>query len=934
MKILEHKHAAVACLLVSLLILSSVMLSVSVSGIVNASTPTYADDMLQYEWTQTHGDSGFTRFSPGPAPEAPDILWKATVKGIKSYLTAFNGKVLVTTETNVIALDKDTGAVIWNTTLPESQNWPEIYKIDSRHMVVGNSCFDTETGQVLWSSSEFYSSSAPLFVINCYSAEEKLFFIKAESSIQAWDFSDPSNPPILTWETYVSGGGSVGSGIQYGDGKVFPGSFESHQMALDAKTGEVLWDTETTGAMLFSGAYYEDRFIRGGTHDNRVYCFNASTGDILWTFDANTEGGYFCVGPAVAYERVYMLNKDGNLYSLDINTGDAIWNYTGPGFLMFPGSPTVADGKVYATTGQSASYTVEMGESEFACLDAYTGQLMWKLPIESFAPRESVAIAYGTIYMIPGNVTTAVDSISGDEYATLDEVWALRSEPWPMWRHDPEHTAAGQTGPADLNLRWKFTTGGGVVSSPTVAYGRVYFGSQDKNVYCVDARDSRQYWTFETGARIKSSPAVANGKVFVGPDDGNVYCLDAYNGSLIWKRDADGYVEAHFSAAVLLRSSPMVVDGRVYVGSLDTNVYCLDVDSGNVTWQFKTEGYITSSPAVADGAVYVVSQEPDSGALYKLDAVSGDVIWKTLIPYQVLFMGGTDLHASPTVADGMVFASSNAKEYYGINATTGNVEWTYIAEGAEEFILCSTIYKNGRLYLIDKFSIMCVDAKNGTAIWGTYLGDELYVSPTYADDKLYIATDQRSIYILNATSGEKLGQFGTSSNSWSAPTIYEGRVYVGNNDWNVYCLDDTPVITDEISVVLDNNETKTGDVFTVTGQLSPAIAYAPVTVFFTKADDTVERIQTKTGNDGSFSVRHVPDVVGDCTVSAWCSGTSYIMRSPDIQFSVLNKLGLENDSESPTALIILVVIIVSVALIAAYWFIRRRHRSSTIVISG
>ncbi len=62
-------------------------------------------------------------------------------------------------------------------------------------------------------------------------------------------------------------------------------------------------------------------------------------------------------------------------------------------------------------------------------------------------------------------------------------------------------------------------------------------------------------------------------------------------------------------------------------------------------------------------------------------------------------MGGTDLHASPTVADGMVFTSSNAKEYYGINATTGKIEWTYRAEGAEEFILCSPIYKDGKLYL-------------------------------------------------------------------------------------------------------------------------------------------------------------------------------------------------------------------------------------------
>ncbi len=909
------------------------MISNSANDTVKASTPSYADDLLQYEWTQTHGDSGFTRFSTGPAPEAPDILWKATVKGIKSYLTAFNGRVLVTTETNVIALDKDTGVVLWSTNLPESQNWPEIFKIDDTHMVVGNSCFNTETGDIIWTSSEFYSSSAPLFVINCYSAEEKLFFTKAESSIQAWNFSDPSNLPMLEWETYVSGGGSVGSGIQYGDGRVFPGSFESHQMALDAKTGEILWDTETTGAMLFSGSYHDGRFIRGGTHDNRVYCFNASTGEILWTFDAQTEGGYFCVGPAVAYERVYMLNKDGTLYCLDINTGAEVWTYTGPGFLMFPGNPTVADGKVYATTGQSASYTVEMGVSEFACLDAYTGELIWTLPIESYAPRESVAIAYGTIYMIPGNVTTAVDSISGDEYATFDEVWALRSEPWPMWRHDPEHTAAGQDGPGNLTLRWKFTTGGGVVSSPSVAYGRLYFGSQDKKVYCINARDSTLFWTFETEARIKSSPAVVNGRVYIGPDDGNIYCLNAYNGTLIWKRDAGGYIEAYFSAAVLLRSSPMVVNGSVYVGSLDTNLYCLDASNGEINWLFKTKGYITSSPAVVDDAVYVISQEPDSGALYKLNVLTGDVIWSTSIPYQVLFMGGTDLHASPTVAEDMVFVSSNAKEYYGINATTGEIEWTYRAEGAEEFIICSTIYNDGKLYLIDKFSIMCVDAKNGTAYWGTYLGDELYVSPTYADDKLYVVTDQRSIYVLNATSGEKLGHFVTSSNSWSAPTIYEGRVYTGNNDWNVYCLDDTPFTIGNISVILDKDEVKNGDVIIGTGQLSPAIPYTPLSVSFTKSDGIVESIKTKTGKDGDFSFRYSPDVVGVCTVSVWCSGTTYSMRSPDVSFTVLNKLGLEEDSESPTAYIILAVILISIGLIAVFWFVRRRSKSSTIVIS-
>ncbi len=240
------------------------------------------------------------------------------------------------------------------------------------------------------------------------------------------ELSNPQQQPKLVWETiFVSGSGLVGSGIQYGAGKIFPGSFAAHQVALDAKTGAVLWDTNTMGAMIFSGTYYEGKFFRGGAHDNRLYAFDAENGRILWTYNPGTEGGYFCSGTATAYGMVYALNKDGHLYALDADTGALVWMYKGPGTMMFPGNPSVAEGKVYATTGQDASFGDEYGVSEFACLDAYTGILIWKLPIEAFAPRESVAIAYGNLYLIPANVTNAVDTISGQNIQQLTKFWLL-----------------------------------------------------------------------------------------------------------------------------------------------------------------------------------------------------------------------------------------------------------------------------------------------------------------------------------------------------------------------------------------------------------------------------------------------------------------------------------------------------------------------------
>ena len=914
--------------LVALLLLSLLVKDVYFNGEMNESSSggTVSEDtLLEYEWPQLQGDASFARFSEGPAPEAPDVLWKTNITGIQSYVSAFNGKIFVTTKTEVYALDKDTGNILWHTEVPAPGAWPSVYKIDDTHLVIGNSSLDVETGDILWTSPVFSANPSPFFANNVYSPEEKMFYVKTGAYVQGWDFSDPSIPPTLEWETYVDGGGPVGSGVQYGDGKVFPGSYDPHQVALDARTGDILWDTETKTPMVFSGAYYEGLFFRGGTHDNTLYCFDATSGEILWTYNPQTEDGYFCSGPAVAYGLVYELNKDGFLYALDVDTGELVWKYEGPGLLMFPGNPSVADGKIYATTGQTASYVSEESESEFACLDAYTGELLWKLPIEAFAPRESVAIAYGNLYLIPGSVTTAVDEESGEEYSTFNQVWAISTSSWSMFRRDSAHSAAGQSAPENLTLRWKFTTDGAVISSPSVADGMVYVGSQDKNIYCLDSRTGSLIWNFTTGARIKSSPAIADGMVYVGPDDGNVYCLDAEDGSLIWSTDAGGHIEVNFAAAPALRSSPTIVDGKVYVGSLDTNVYCLDAEDGDVEWTFKTEGYITSSPAVVDGAVYVVSEEPETGALYKLNAADGSFIWKRELPYEEIQTGGTDLHASPVVVDGMVFAASNVKQYHGINTETGDIEWTYTTSGVGEFIVCSPAYNDGQLFLVDHYSIVCVDSATGFAVWSTYLGEELYVSPTYADGKVYVVTDQRSVYVLNATDGAKLSVFNTASNSWSSATVYEGMVYVGSNDWNVYCLAGYPATNSTITIELPE-QVSVGESVTGSGSLSPAYPNASITVSIVKPDGSVTDLQVTTSKTAAFNFTCTPDVAGNWTVAAqWQTDKSYYTSA----YSENAIIQVTETSQANVPLTVIAIAVIAFAVVLAFLgfiFIKRAKK--------
>ena len=944
-RVSRRTYAIVTAVVVLLLIVSTFnVFSGFTSSTANVSSaPTDVNaaadygDLLQYEWPQFQGDSSFTRFSEGPAPEAPDVMWKTNITGIQSYVSAFNGKVFVTNSTAVFALDRDTGNILWNTTVPAPGRWPAVYKIDDTHLVIGNSCLDIETGKVLWVSDKF-SAKVAYWAEGIYSPEEKVFYNQGDSTVQAWNFSDPSKPPALIWEVPVPGSGASGTGIQYGDGKVFPGSFEPHQMALDAKTGKVIWGTLTTGAMTFSGSYYHGKLLKAGEHDNMFYCFDAETGKILWKFNPGTQFGYWASGCAAAYGKVYELNKDGYLYALDVNTGQLAWKYKGPGFLYWPGWPVVADGKVYATTGQRASsdpITGEYSKSEFACLDAYTGELLWKLPIEAHPPRESVAIAYGNLYLIPGYI----EENTMDTYITLNEVWAIGTKPWPMWRHDPEHTGTGQSGPTNLTLRWKFTTGGGVISSPTVVDGKAYMGSQDKNIYCVDAGSGGLLWNFTTGFGIKSSPAVADGKVYIGPDDGYVYCLDAKNGSLVWKTPAGGYIPAHFDSVARLSSSPTIVGGRVYVGSLDNNTYCLDAKFGDVVWTYKTAGYITSSPAVVDGAVYITSQEPTSGVLYKLDAKTSSLIWKVDIPYQLKAERGTDMFASPTIAEGMVFTPSNKDYYYGINATTGEIKWTYkvtddTGSTPGEFLVGSVAYHDGKLFLVDQFFISCIDAENGYPIWKSWIGGEIYTSPSYADGKVYVACDRRAIYVLNATTGEKLSYFETGSNCWSSPTLYEGRIYIGNNDWNVYCLSEYPALNSSVTIELAKPKVVLGESVTGFGHLVPGMANASIMLIFVRPDGTVDDVQVVTFEKGAFNFTYKPDVAGNWTVVArWQSDKGYWSSaySKDASIEVVvptpalpNEGGTGMPMEYFYAIVVAAVIIVTVAV--GYVYMKRTKK--------
>jgi len=272
---------------------------------------------------------------------------------------------------------------------------------------------------------------------------------------------------------------------------------------------------------------------------------------------------------------------------------------------------------------------------------------------------------------------------------------------------------------------WSFITNGVVDSSPAVADGKVYFGSRDGSIYCLDINDGSEIWTYETFYHVRSSPAVVAGKVFIGSDDYNVYCLDMNNGSKIWTYETDYHV----------RSSPAVVAGKVFIGSSDHNIYCLDIDTGNRNWSFTTDGKVDSSPAIADGKIFIGSDDKN---VYCLDMYDGSEIWK--------YTTGSSVYSSPAVGDGKVFIGSRDDHVYCLDATTGSKLWEY---------------------------------KTGSSV---------YSSPAVADGKVYVGSWDRSIYCLDMKSGSEIWKHTTGSSVYSSPAVADGKVYVGSWDDTVYCF--------------------------------------------------------------------------------------------------------------------------------------------------
>jgi outer membrane protein assembly factor BamB/plastocyanin len=144
---------------------------------------------------------------------------------------------------------------------------------------------------------------------------------------------------------------------------------------------------------------------------------------------------------------------------------------------------------------------------------------------------------------------------------------------------------------------------------------------KEKSIKTDNVSDLGVAWQTDTpdGGLIHSTPVVADGCVFFGTELGSVYALNVNTGKVAWKRSLGKTDGSNFAVGAGIVGSPAVKGGLVYVGATlpkSSVLNALDERTGKVVWRRVVDkdqgGGLDSSPVPFKGMVFQAFQGDES----------------------------------------------------------------------------------------------------------------------------------------------------------------------------------------------------------------------------------------------------------------------------------------------------------------------------------
>jgi alcohol dehydrogenase (cytochrome c) len=404
--------------------------------------------------------------------------------------------------------------------------------------------------------------------------------------------------------------------------------------AINATTGKLLWSHRYSPKSLGLGtpvrgvAFHEGRLYRG-TPDARLIALDAKTGDVIYdvqAFDA-AKGEYITAVPIIWEGRLYLGNSGsdvgaiGHVRAFELKTGRLMWNFdvvpaSGPGSESWPADPkkvragggmysTFAldpvEGTLYVPTGNPGpdfAGNYRPGDNLYTCsvlrLDAATGVLRgyhqfvrndvhdWDIaasPIlfTSKAGRDMVAVGAknGYLYGLTRDLATVKYQVPITTIQNADAPLTAEGTRfcpgtqggvnWYGPAYSPQQNALYAN-----TIDWCTVIKLGGPDTLVHNFGAPFLGSSNAFgdssmnqrsgwLHAVDAETGKILWRYHSSEpMIAGITPTAGGLVFTGDLLGNLLAFDAATGKVLLQTKAGGPIGGGIVT--------YMVDGRQYVG--------------------------------------------------------------------------------------------------------------------------------------------------------------------------------------------------------------------------------------------------------------------------------------------------------------------------------------------------------------------------------
>lgn len=224
----------------------------------------------------------------------------------------------------IVAYEKETGREKWRLPIANGVE-PSAASIRDR-LFVGASdgnfySIESSTGQIQWSfPTKAENLSTPLLeegIVYFLAGNNVFYALDAATGRQVWLYSRQD-----TSQFSIRGG----SQAALKDGNLYVGFSDGSLVALNAKTGAVLWELQLNRNKRFrdidATPVIDGNQIYIAGYDDKLYSVSLDKGEVQWRIDG---GGYSAV--TMAGDKIFYPTTNGEVWALKKANGDKVWSY-------------------------------------------------------------------------------------------------------------------------------------------------------------------------------------------------------------------------------------------------------------------------------------------------------------------------------------------------------------------------------------------------------------------------------------------------------------------------------------------------------------------------------------------------------------------------------------------------------------------------------